>query len=40
MTPRFDVGSDGYDWLTENLFVARGRLAGPKQIEYEACRIV
>jgi hypothetical protein len=40
MTRRFDVGSDGYDWLTEKLFVARGRLAGPKRIEYEVYRIV
>jgi hypothetical protein len=40
MTPLFDVGSDRYDWLTQNLFVARGRLAGPRQIEYEVYRIV
>jgi hypothetical protein len=40
MTRRFDVGSDGYGRLTEKLFVARGRLAGPKRIEYEVYRIV
>jgi Protein of unknown function (DUF3237) len=40
MTPQFDVGSDRYAWLTGNLFVARGRLAGPKQIEYEVYRLV
>lgn len=40
MTPQFDVGSDRYGWLTANLFVARGRLAGPKRIEYEVYRLV
>jgi hypothetical protein len=40
MTPQFDVGSDRYGWLTENLFVARGRLAGPKRIEYQVYRVV
>lgn len=40
MTPQFDVSSDRYTWLTANLFVARGRLAGPKRIEYQVCRLV
>lgn len=40
MTPQFDVGSDRYAWLTANLFVARGRLAGPNRIEYEVYRLV
>jgi hypothetical protein len=40
MTPQFDVGSDQYGWLTENLFVARGRLAGPQRIEYHVYRVV
>ena len=39
MAPQFDVGSDAYAWLTQNLFVARGRLAGPKRIEYEVYRV-
>jgi uncharacterized protein DUF3237 len=38
--PQFEVGDHAYDWLTESLFVARGRLAGPKRIEYEIYRVV
>jgi hypothetical protein len=40
MTPQFDVSNGAYDWLTHNLFIARGRLAGPKQVEYELYRVV
>jgi hypothetical protein len=40
MTPQFDVSDDAYDWLTQNLFVGRGRLAGPGRIEYELYRVV
>jgi hypothetical protein len=40
MTPQFDVGSDSYDWLTQNLFVGRDRLAGPRRVEYEVYRVV
>ena len=40
MTPQFDVGKDSYSWLTQSLFVGRGRLAGPKRIEYELYRVV
>jgi hypothetical protein len=39
MTPQFDVSNDTYSWLTQNLFIGRGRLAGPKRIEYELYRI-
>jgi len=39
MTPQFDVGGDSYRWLTRNLFLGRGRLAGPKRIEYEVYRV-
>ena len=35
MTPQFDVSNDSYAWLTQSLFIARGRLAGPSRIEYE-----
>jgi Protein of unknown function (DUF3237) len=31
---RFEVGDDSYRWLTGSLFLGRGRLAGPKRIEY------
>jgi len=40
MTPQFEVGSDSYQWLTASLFIGRGRLAGPKRIEYELYRAV
>ena len=39
MAPQFEVGSDGYAWLTQSLFIARGRLAGPGRIEYEVYRV-
>lgn len=40
MTPQFDVGHDSYGWLTQSLFIGRGRLAGPQWIEYEIYRAV
>ena len=40
MTPQFDVSNDRYAWLTQSLFIARGRLAGPNRIEYELYRVV
>jgi hypothetical protein len=40
MAPQFEVGSRAYEWLTQSLFIARGRLAGPKQIEYQIHRVV
>ena len=40
MTPQFDVSNDTCTWLTQNLFIGRGRLAGPKRIEYELYRVV
>ena len=40
MVPEFEVGSDRYDWLTRSLFLAQGRLAGPKQIEYAVHRVI
>ena len=39
MVPQFEVGDDAYAWLTQSLFIARGRLAGPKRIEYEVYRV-
>ena len=40
ITPQFDVSNDTYDWLTQALFIGRGRLAGPKRVEYELYRVV
>jgi hypothetical protein len=39
MVPQFEVASDRYDWLTRSVFLAQGRLAGPKQIEYALHRL-
>lgn len=39
MVPQFEVADAAYAWLTHNLFIARGRLAGPRQIEYEIHRL-
>jgi Protein of unknown function (DUF3237) len=39
MAPRFDVSSGAYAWLTHSLFIACGRLRGPKRIEYEMYRV-
>ena len=40
MTPQFDVSNDTCTWLTQNLFIGRGRLAGPRRIEYELYRVI
>ena len=40
ITPQFDVSDDTHDWLTQNLFIGRGRLAGLLRIEYELYRVV
>lgn len=37
--PQFEVSDDRYAWLTQSLFLGRGRLAGAKQIEYELHRL-
>lgn len=39
MVPEFIVGGKKYAWLNESIFVAEGRLAGPKEIEYLIYRI-
>ena len=39
MSMRFETGADNYCWLNESLFIAEGRLAGPKQIEYRIYRV-
>jgi hypothetical protein len=39
MVPRFEVASGRYDWLRESVFIARGRVAGPRAIEYEIYRV-
>jgi Protein of unknown function (DUF3237) len=35
----FDTGARRYRWLNQSIFVARGRLLGASQIEYEVHRI-
>jgi hypothetical protein len=39
MVPRFEVATGRYDWLRESVFIARGRVAGPRAIEYEIYRV-
>jgi len=38
--PEFIVGDKKYAWLNQYLFVAEGRLAGPKVIEYAIYRVL
>ena len=33
------MSDSAYEWLTQSLFVGRGRLAGPQRIEYEIYRV-
>jgi hypothetical protein len=37
--PEFDVGPDSYAWLNHRLFIAEGRVWGPKEIEYAIYRV-
>ena len=39
MALTFDTASPRYEWLTQNLFIARGRLLGSKSIAYDVYRI-
>jgi len=39
MHMRFETGADNYCWLNESIFIAEGRLAGPKEIEYRIYRV-
>lgn len=39
MSMRFETGAERYRWLNESLFVAEGRLSGPKEIEYRIYRV-
>ena len=36
---QFDTGAERYAWLNQHLFLAEGRLGGPKQIEYSVYRV-
>jgi hypothetical protein len=40
MVPRFEVEDPGYFWLTRYLFIGRGRIVGPRRIEYELYRLL
>lgn len=39
IAPQFEVGAGRYEWLRESLFLGRGRLTGPKAIEYQLYRV-
>jgi hypothetical protein len=36
----FIVGNEKYAWLSQSLFIAEGRLDGPKEIEYALYRVL
>jgi Protein of unknown function (DUF3237) len=40
MVMTFDTGAERYAWLNQHLFIARGRLAGRNEIEYEIYRVL
>lgn len=40
IAPQFEVAAGRYAWLTESLFLGRGRLTGPKAITYELYRVI
>ena len=40
IAPHFEVGAGRYTWLAESLFLGRGRLTGPRVIEYELYRVL
>jgi hypothetical protein len=40
IAPRFEVSAGRYSWLTESLFLGRGRLAGALAIEYDIHRVL
>jgi len=40
IAPCFEVAAGRYSWLAESLFVGRGRLTGPRAIEYEIYRVL
>jgi hypothetical protein len=39
MTMSFDTGAEKYAWLNQHLFIARGRLIGTSELEYEIYRV-
>lgn len=40
MALRFETSTTRYQWLVQNLFIARGRLLGATTIEYEIFRVL
>jgi Protein of unknown function (DUF3237) len=40
IAPHFEVGAGRYSWLGTSLFIGRGRLTGPRAIEYEIFRVL
>jgi Protein of unknown function (DUF3237) len=39
MVPQFEAPGGRYEWLTQSLFLGRGRLSGRRQITYEIYRV-
>jgi hypothetical protein len=40
MSPQFETGDEKFGWLNQHLFVAEGRLAAEKEIEYKIYRVL
>jgi len=40
MSPQFETGDTNYAWLNQTFFIAEGRLAGDKEIEYLIYRVI
>jgi len=40
IAPQFESPAGRYSWLGESLFLGRGRLTGPRAIEYELYRVL
>jgi hypothetical protein len=40
MSPQYETGDTNYAWLNETFFIAEGRLAGNKEIEYFIYRVL
>jgi hypothetical protein len=39
MALMFDTSDERYGWLMQNLFIARGRLLGAHELEYDVYRV-
>jgi Protein of unknown function (DUF3237) len=40
ISPQFETAAGSYSWMEQSLFVGLGRLAGPKEIEYQLFKLL